>query len=98
VRHRIIVQPSAQQDIAEAYGYLGGAIGWRADVWLERLDAAIQTLSDMPKRCALARENEHFPEEIRQLLFESYRVLFTIQGDRVVILHVRHKAQAPLQP
>lgn len=55
----------------------------------------------MPKRCPLARENEHFSQEIRQLLYgrgrNSYRVLFTILEGRdlstVRILHIRHASQ-----
>ena len=36
--------------------------------WYKGLLKAIFSLSTMPKRCALARENEHFSQEIRQLL------------------------------
>jgi hypothetical protein len=55
----------------------------------------------MPKRCPLARENEYFSQEIRQLLYgrgrNSYRILFTIlEGTEVSIvriLYIRHSAQ-----
>ncbi len=55
----------------------------------------------MPKRCPLARENEYFSQEIRQLLYgrgrNSYRILFTIlegtEVSTVRILHIRHSAQ-----
>jgi hypothetical protein len=30
---------------------------------------AIASLSQMPKRCPLARENEHFSQELHQLLY-----------------------------
>jgi hypothetical protein len=58
----------------------------------------------MPKRCPLARENEYFSREIRQLLYgrgrNSYRILFTIvEGEDVStvrILHIRHTAQQTL--
>ncbi len=43
---------------------------------------AIESVSQMPKRCPLARENEYFSQEIRQLIYgrgrNSYRILFTI--------------------
>jgi hypothetical protein len=45
-------------------------------------------------RCPLAPENKEFPFEVRQLLYgrkpHLYRVLFTIEGDTVVVLHIRH--------
>lgn len=55
----------------------------------------------MPKRCPLARENEYFSQEIRQLLYgrgrNSYRVLFTVLEEQnistVRVLHIRHASQ-----
>ena len=55
----------------------------------------------MPKRYPLARENEYFSQEIRQLLYgsgrNSYRVLFTILERQDIstirILHIRHASQ-----
>jgi plasmid stabilization system protein ParE len=66
--------------------------------------AAIDSLSQMPKRCAIAKETEHFSQEIRQLLYgkgrSMYRFLFTVLEDQAVptvrILHVRHALQRPL--
>jgi plasmid stabilization system protein ParE len=54
----------------------------KASQWYSGLLQAIESLCQMPKRCPLARENEHFSQEIRQLLYgrglNLYRVLFTI--------------------
>ena len=59
-----------------------------------------QFLDQFPARCPLAPENEHFTQEIRQLLYgprnDVYRILFTIQGDTVHVLHDRHGAQQHL--
>ena len=76
----------------------------QAKQWYEGLLKAIESLSEMPKRCSLARENEHFSQEIRQLLYgrsrNSYRILFTIIESNnistVRILHIRHAAQQTL--
>jgi plasmid stabilization system protein ParE len=51
----------------------------------------------MPARCPLAPENEDHPKEIRQLVHGRYRILFTIEPGRVVILHVRHGARLPMR-
>jgi hypothetical protein len=37
----------------------------------------------------IAPENDEFVEEIRQMIVGRYRVLFTIQGRKVHVLHVR---------
>lgn len=70
--------------------------------WYNGIMQALYSLDEMPRRCALALENEDFPDEIRQLLFgkrgDTYRVLFTVRGDRVHILHIRHGAMERIKP
>jgi plasmid stabilization system protein ParE len=62
--------------------------------WFRRLKEAVASLSELPHRCPLAPENAEFPFEVRQLLYghkpDQYRILFTIEGETVVILHIRH--------
>jgi plasmid stabilization system protein ParE len=62
--------------------------------WFRGLEEAIKSLSTLPKRCKLAPENASVPFEMRQLLYgrkpHLYRILFTIDGDVVYVLHVRH--------
>ena len=71
----------------------------QASQWYSGLLKEIDSLSTMPKRCALARENESFSQELRQLLYRqrrnSYRILFTIleETSTVRIFYVRHSSQ-----
>jgi hypothetical protein len=68
--------------------------------WFEGLQVAIQSLQDMPHRCALAPESPFMPFEMRQLLYGNkqhrYRILFTIWGEDVFILHIRGPRQQTL--
>lgn len=61
--------------------------------WLQALRAKIDTLSELPGRCSLARESKSMPFELRQLLYgrkpRVYRVLFSVQGNIVHILFIR---------
>lgn len=72
----------------------------QASQWYSGLLKVIESLSTMPKRCKLARENEYFSQEIRQLLYgqsrNSYRILFTVleETSTVRILHIRHSSQS----
>jgi plasmid stabilization system protein ParE len=74
-----------------------GETGWR---WFQKLKEACDSLSELPHRCGLAPENGEFPFEVRQLIYgrmpHLYRVLFTIEGDTVVILHIRHGRRLPI--
>jgi plasmid stabilization system protein ParE len=68
--------------------------------WLHGLREAIASLSQLPQRCPLAPENADFPFEVRQLLYgrkpHVYRILFTIEGGKVVVLHIRHARRQPI--
>jgi hypothetical protein len=52
----------------------------------------------MPRRCPIAPEGAAFPIEIRQFLYGSYRVLFTVDDSGVHVLHIRHTAGAAADP
>ena len=62
--------------------------------WFQGLREAVASLAHSPQRCALAPENAVLPFELRQLLYgrkpHVYRVLFTVDGDTVSVLHIRH--------
>jgi len=62
--------------------------------WFSAMDDAIASLATFPERCPLAPEDRYFPFEVRQLIYGKkphfYRILFTIIGDVVFVLHVRH--------
>jgi toxin ParE1/3/4 len=68
--------------------------------WFEGLEKAIASLSTFPERCPLAPENAAFPFEVRHQIYgrkpHVYRILFTIEGDRVSVLHIRHGRRQPI--
>jgi plasmid stabilization system protein ParE len=68
VKYRVIVQPDAEAELAEAFAWLHDRAPANAERWLRGLYDAVESLEMMPNRCGLARENDAFPEEIRQLL------------------------------
>ena len=70
--------------------------------WFSGLNDAIESLANFPLRCPLAPESREFPFEVRQLLYgrkpHVYRVLFTIEGETVHVLHIRHGRRRPASP
>jgi plasmid stabilization system protein ParE len=68
--------------------------------WFQELREAVASLAEFPHRCNLAPEDADFPFEVRQLLYgrkpHVYRILFTTDGDRVILLHVRHASRLPV--
>lgn len=98
---RVEITAQAEQDGTAILDWLisqnAGDTGIR---WFRGLEQAIASLAIFPRRCGFAPENVAFPFELRQLLFgrkpHVYRILFTIDGDTVYILHIRHGQRKPL--
>lgn len=92
----------------EAHADLGAILHWLLEQhagetgirWFNGLQDPIETLREHPHRCGLARESESFGFEVRQLIHgrkpHLYRILFTVEDDTVVILHIRHGRRLPV--
>lgn len=96
---KVVIQPNAAEEIEATYRYLASQVPETAARWFNGLEEAIYSLEKHPGRCALAPENDAVGREIRQLLYgrrnRKYRVLFTLQGSEVHVLHFRHWAERP---
>jgi len=90
-RYDVVFEESAQIDVRDSYDW--GCRVWgksEAQKWLRHLRSAVlKELRATPKAFPLAPESNEFLEEIRQLIAGRYRVLFTIKGRSVHVLHVR---------
>ncbi|SKB12935.1 conserved hypothetical protein [Planktothrix sp. PCC 11201] len=91
---------NAKLEIESAYLWLKNLNHNYADQWFRDLMNTIATLQYKPKRFALARENDDFPEEIRQIIYgksrNKYRIIFTIRENIVYIIYLRHSAQSSI--
>ena len=90
-RYVVIFEDSAQANVRESFEWGCRAWGKReARHWARQLRSAVfEQLRVVPKAFPLAPENDEFSEEIRQMIVGRYRVLFTIKGREVHVLHVR---------
>jgi len=93
-KYQVIVEPQAEHDIEQAYLWISAESAENANKWFNGIYKAIVTLETFPTRCPFAPENSCFEDEIRQLFYGKrigrYRILFTIEGFFVHVLHVRH--------
>lgn len=96
--HIVFTDPAREQAKAAARYITEEASPEAAAHWLDGLMEAIESLTTLPHRCGYARENALFPgAELRQLLFKSHRVIYTVRGEQVHIMHVRHVRQDSLE-
>lgn len=101
--YRVELAETAKADIRDATRWLRNRTSDAAvNKWLNGLYKALNALGNSPTRCPIAAEDDKFPEEIREHLYgqrrRKYRIIFTIRGDTVFILYVRHGARDELEP
>jgi plasmid stabilization system protein ParE len=100
--YRILISGPAERDIRETIAWWGeNRSSEQAQRWYDSIYPAIATLSEHPDRCPVAPETDLLPTGIRQLQFgigrrPTHRILFTIVGQEVRVLRVRHSAQQNL--
>jgi plasmid stabilization system protein ParE len=102
MKYRIEMSSMAEEEADRAFLKLSQLTSpTKASQWYSGLLKAMDSLSTMPQRCSLARENENFSLVMRQLLYGKgrnlYRIIFTIiegqESPTVRILHIRHGRQ-----
>lgn len=100
-RFKVILMPNAQEEIQRAFDWLEEEDPVHAEKWIREIQTRILGLSTLPESHAIAPESEAFECEIRHLLVGKgipWRVFFTVNGDRVQVLHVRHGRQDYWRP
>ena len=99
-RFEVIILPSAEREIGEAYAWIAEYDADAAIRWYNRLMEVIFSLDTFPERCPLAPESHFFNVEIREIFHgrrqHKYRILFTVSENEVHVLHVRHGARLAL--
>jgi len=100
--YRVIIQSRAERENQEAARrILDRSRSTRTALrWARGIRSKIATLRSSPQRCPVDPDSEVYGEEVRVLLYGKRRgvrrVLFTIRGDTVHVLTVRHSAQRSL--
>ena len=98
--YRIVVELRARRDVDEIVTFIAQDSPAAAYRWYEDIYDCFESLSSMPRRCRMAPEPELEVLGIRQMVFGSYRILFTVDDDgaSVHIHHVRHGARKAAAP
>jgi len=101
VRFQVVFRPRAQADIAAAVAWRARKSPAAAAQWRSSLLRIVENLEPEPARYAKADEAADLGLMLRELHFgrrpNVYRVLFTVDGQTVNVLRVRHAAQERLR-
>ena len=102
MNYAVLLMRQAELDIQTIYDWLSKRSPAGALRWYDALDNALYRLKDEATIWSEAPESAAFPDTIRQCLFKTkrgrtYRILFTIVGQQVRVLHVRGPGQEFVQ-
>lgn len=92
---KVVLTPTSEADLDDILHFIALDDVAAARRFVAALRARMKTLARMPERCPRAPEDGLDGLEIRQLITGGYRILFTLDADRIVILQVRHGARLP---
>jgi plasmid stabilization system protein ParE len=99
---RVVFRPQAQADVSAAATWMARISPAAAIRWRRGLLSIIEKLETSPALYPAADEATDLGLELRELLYgrrrTTYRILFTINGQTVNVLRVRHAAQDRLKP
>jgi toxin ParE1/3/4 len=86
---RIVWSDVAEADLDELYDYIARDVPYYAEQFVSRLIEAVGVLQDHPKLGRQVPEAEE-REDVRELIFQSYRIIYLVETNQVSILTVIH--------
>jgi plasmid stabilization system protein ParE len=98
MKFTVLTLRAAERDSNDILEYLAARSTAGAEAWARAFDKALAYLEEHADACPLAAENDHVDFEVRETLFKTrrgliYRILFTLQENKAIILHVRGPGQ-----
>ncbi len=79
----------AEADLDQLYDYIARDVPYYAEQFVDRLIEAVSVLQDHPRLGRRVPEAEE-REDVRELIFQSYRVIYLLEDEQVHILTVIH--------
>ena len=102
--HTVVLTEQAARELETAADWWSVHRSSRqAGRWYSGFSDLITSLSHSPDRFSLAHEDPEFPYELRELHYglggrPTHRAIFTIMGDVVVVLTIRHAVVLLVMP
>lgn len=97
MKYEVLITDPAREELDAAYLWLVQQTERHAPTWHNGLVDAILSLENSPGRCLIAPSSENAATLTRQLLYgrrqDAYRILFSIRGEQVIVLHILHGAR-----
>jgi plasmid stabilization system protein ParE len=86
---KIVWSDIAEADLGDIYDYIARDVPYYAEQFTDRLIDAVGILAEQPRLGRRVPE-AHERDDVRELIFHSYRVIYLIKPDRIDIVSVIH--------
>ena len=91
--YKVWTTRAADRDLQETLEYIARDDRTAAEKWAEKISAGIGTLEKFPERAPLIPESSALGGEYRHLVYGNYRIVYRVEGRKVLILRVIHAAR-----
>ena len=88
---KIIWSPLAIDRATEISEYIARDNPLAATKWVETMFDKVQILKSSPESCRIVPEIQR--EDIRELIYGNYRIIYRLEKEKISILTVRHGRQ-----
>jgi plasmid stabilization system protein ParE len=88
---KIVWSPLAIDRATEISEYIARDNPLAAIKWVETMFEKVQLLRSSPKSCRIVPEIQR--EDIRELIYGNYRIIYRVEKDKISMLTVRHGKQ-----
>ncbi len=79
----------AEADLDELYDYIARDVPYYAEQFVDRLIEAVGALKEHPRLGRRVPEADD-REDVRELIFQNYRIIYLVESEHVHILTVIH--------
>ena len=88
---RILWTEPALQDLESIRDYIKRDSEYYASLFIERIIEAVERLETFPEMGRRVPEAEE--ENIREIIFQNYRIIYRLETEQVLILTILHAAR-----
>nr|MBF0223348.1 type II toxin-antitoxin system RelE/ParE family toxin [Desulfobulbaceae bacterium] len=88
---KVIWSPLAIDRTTEIAGYIAQDNSTAATNWVENLFDKVQLLKSSPKSGRIVPETHR--DDIRELIYGNYRIIYLIEKEKISVLTIRHGRQ-----
>ena len=95
---KIVWTEPAVEDLRELHAYIARDSEMYASGFVERIILAVEQVADHPRVGRVVPEKND--ENVRELLYQNYRIIYRVKSDQMEVLTVIHGARdlAALKP